>query len=351
MPTQLEMVKLFTTQLELCKVTPEETVIVLSEADIRADYATAFLLAAKELGASAFQINVAGRDYREMRLTVGRTAIAGNRPVIEALKQADLVIDLMGMLFSHEQNEICASGTRMLFVHEPFDVLVNNFPSPALRARVEYGEKLLGQARQMHITSEYGTDVTYDLGQYRVMTQYGYTDTPGRWDHMGTGQVLSQGIDGRVNGRVVIMPGDVIVAFKNRHVEREIELTIKDGYVTKIDGEGMDAALMSDFMDSFDDPRAYAISHIGWGLLGSAKWYNNLISATRTTEIGVNSLSYYGNVLFSLGPNTELGGNNDTACHLDIPLRRATLKLDGQTIVDNGRMAVAEMKYSPVTQH
>lgn len=353
MATQLEMVKLFQAQLELCRVTPQETVIILTEGDIRADYAQAFLLAAKEIGAPTFQINVPLRSAREMRTVVGRTAIAGNRPVIEALKRADIVIDLMGMLFSHEQNEICGAGTRMLFVHEPFDILVQNFPTPELRRRVEYGEALLGAAKTMHITSDYGTDVTYELGQYRVMTQYGYTDTPGRWDHMGTGQVLSQGIDGKVNGKVVIMPGDVIVAFKNRHVERPIELTIRDGYVTAIEGEGMDAVLMSDFMESFDDPRAYAISHIGWGLLGSARWYNNIITNSRTAEIGVNSLSYYGNVLFSLGPNSELGGNNDTACHLDIPLRKATLKLDGRTIVDNGRMVIPEMAFvpAPSAQH
>lgn len=342
MATQLEMVKLFKAQLELCKLRPHETVIVLSEGDIRADYAVAFLLAAKEIGAQAFQINVPLRDVRVMKTMVGRTAIAGNRPVIEALKKADIVVDLMGMLFSHEQDEICGAGVRMLFVREPFDILAQNFPSEDLRRRVEYGEKLLGAAKVLHITSEGGTDVTYEMGQYRVMTQYGYTDEAGRWDHMGTGQVLSQAIDGRVNGTVVIMPGDVIVAFK-RHVEKPITLTIKDGFVTGIEGEGMDAALMSDFMESYDDQRAYAISHIGWGLLGSAKWYNNIITRTRDAEIGVNSLSYYGNVLFSLGPNTELGGNNDTACHLDIPLRKATLSLDGTVIVDNGRMAIPEM--------
>ncbi|MTE01554.1 leucyl aminopeptidase [Paracoccus sp. YIM 132242] len=351
MATQFEMVKLFRAELDLCKLTPRETVVVLTEGDIRADYAQAMMLAAREIGATVFRITVPERERREMRQTVGRTAIAGNLPVIDALKRADLVVDLMGMLFSHEQNEICAAGTRMLFVHEPFDILAKNFPTPDLRRRVEHGERLLAAARVMRITSRSGTDVTYQLGQYRVMTQYGYTDQPGRWDHMGTGQVLSQAIDGKVEGKVVIMPGDVIVAFKNRQVESPVTLTIKAGHVTAIEGDGMDAALMADFMESFDDPRAYAVSHIGWGLLGSATWYDNVITDTRPLEIGVNSLSYHGNVLFSLGPNSELGGNNDTACHLDIPLRKATLTLDGQVIVDNGRMAIPEMQFTPAPAH
>ena len=108
-------------------------------------------------------------------------------------------------------------------------------------------------------------------------------------------------------------------------------------------GNGMDAALLSDYMESFKDPRAYAISHIGWGLLDTATWYHRAITRTRPQEISVNSLSYYGNVLFSTGPNTELGGKNDTMCHMDIPLRKTSLSLDGVTIVDKGKVVIPEM--------
>ncbi|OBZ95630.1 leucyl aminopeptidase [Pararhizobium polonicum] len=342
MTTQHEMVKLFTEQLRLCALKPDETVIVLSEHDIRADYAAAFMLAARDLGATPFQITVPLRERRSARQTTGRTAIAGNRPVIEALKKADLIIDVMGTLFSPEQDEICATGTRMLFVREPFDVLAQNFPTTDLRRRIEHGEGLLCKAKTLRIWSEAGTDATFDMGGYRVMTQYGYTDTPGRWDHMGTGQVLSQAYDGKVNGTVMVMPGDTVTAFQ-RMIESPVRLTIRDGFVVGIDGDGTDAPLMRDYMESFRDPRAYAISHIGWGLLNTATWFHRAITRTRPQEISVNSLSYYGNVLFSLGPNTELGGSNDTQCHLDIPLRKTSLSLDGVTIVDKGRIAIPEM--------
>jgi 2,5-dihydroxypyridine 5,6-dioxygenase len=342
MYSQFEMVNLFKEALELCALKPSETMIVLTEGDIRADYADALLLAGRDLGAFVFEINVPQRIVRETKHLVGRTGIAGNRPVIEALKQADIVIDLMGMLFSAEQNEITATGTRMLMVREPFDILRKMFPDKNLRRRVEFGEKLLEKADVLHITSAAGTDVTYRMGGYRVMTQYGYTDTPGRWDHLATGQVLSQAHDGMVNGKVVIAPGDLVTVFR-RYIEMPVTLTIKDGYVVDVAGQGMDAQLIAGYLESFNDPRAYAISHIGWGLCENAKWFHNAVSRTRDAEIGVNSLSFYGNVLFSLGPNTELGGTNDTACHLDIPLRNANLYLDGETIVENGRIVPAEM--------
>jgi 2,5-dihydroxypyridine 5,6-dioxygenase len=230
-------------------------------------------------------------------------------------------------------------------VREPFDILTQMFPDRDLRRRVEHGERLLATARHLHITSPGGTDVTYLLGDYPVLTQYGYVDTPGRWDHFATGQVLTQACDGQVNGKVVIMPGDLITDFR-RYIESPVMLDIEGGYVRRISGTGMDAELLRDYMSSFNDPRAFAISHIGWGLHRQATWFHNAVTRTRDAEIGVNSLSFYGNVLFSTGPNTELGGDNDTACHIDVPLRNATLVLDGVTIVKDGDIAVPEMRAS-----
>ena len=67
---------------------------------------------------------------------------------------------------------------------------------------------------------------------------------------------------------------------------------------------------------------------------------------TRTldTEIGMNGLAFYGNVLLSLGPNTEVGGDNDTACHLDMPMRHCNLFLDGTPIVQKGRIVPDSMR-------
>jgi len=56
--------------------------------------------------------------------------------------------------------------------------------------------------------TSHGADVTYQLGAYPVITQYGYTDTPGRWDHWPSGFLFTGGRDDGVDGKVVIAPGD-----------------------------------------------------------------------------------------------------------------------------------------------
>jgi 2,5-dihydroxypyridine 5,6-dioxygenase len=343
MPVDPSMVALFKAELELCKITAGNTVAILSEGDIRADYASAFLLAAGSLGAAAFNVNLAPRNTAGTEDQHGRTPLTGNRPAIEALCKADLVIDLMGLLFSHEQNEITAAGARMLLVIEPINVLRAMFPDQDIRRRVEAGERLLARARELHITSDAGTDIRYKLGQYPVMTEYGFTDTPGRWDHFPSGFLLTHGNDVAVDGKVVLAPGDIITALR-RYVQSPITLHVEAGAVTSIEGDGLDAALLRGYIESYRDPRAYAISHIGWGLNEKAKWHHLAATRESDAEIGVHGLAYYGNVLFSLGPNTELGGSNDTACHLDIPLRNCNLYLDNQPIVERGKIIPAEMR-------
>lgn len=329
----VDMVALFRAELDLCKVGSGQVLAVLSEGDTRADYAQAFLIAARDLGATAFQVNLPAR--RQPRLET-------NRPAIEALKRAHMVVDLVKLLFSSEQNELMAAGVRVLMVVEPLAVLKQMFPTPDLRRRVEAAGERLARAKELRVTSAAGTDIRYGLSQYPVLTEYGYTDTPGRWDHWPSGFVLTQGNDRDVEGTVVLAPGDIVAAFR-KYVQSPVRLTVKRGAVTDIAGE-LDAELLRSFMQSFNDERAYAVAHIGWGLNEKAHWHNQASTRELDRELGMHSLAFYGNVLFSLGPNTEVGGTNDTLCHVDLPLRNCSLKLDGETIVDDGRVVPATMR-------
>lgn len=337
-----EMVNLFRQELELCGVREGQTVAVLSEVDQLTDYAAAFLAAASDLGAFTFNVNLLpGRQSSTDRKAgdVGVTALAGNTAAIGALKTADLVVDLMFLLFSPEQLAIQQAGTRILLVVEPFEVLSRLFPTPELRGRVEAAERRLASAKRLHFTNSAGTDVTYDLGQYPAMCEYGYTDTPGRWDHWPSGFAFTGGSDTGVSGRVVMNQGDVIYPFKT-YVRDPIEFTIREGRIVRITG-GLDATLVRDYIAGFRDPSAYAISHIGWGLNHLAQWSCHAVG---TPGIGMDGRAFYGNVLFSTGPNTELGGTNDTRCHLDLPMKGCTLELDDELILKDGEVVPPDMR-------
>jgi 2,5-dihydroxypyridine 5,6-dioxygenase len=99
---------------------------------------------------------------------------------------------------------------------------------------------------------------------------------------------------------------------------------------------------MNEYVHSFDDPEAYAISHIGWGLQKRAYW-STLSLYDREATMGMDARAFNGNFLFSLGPNNEAGGNRTTACHLDIPLRGCTVKVDDVEVVKDGRVVESLM--------
>jgi 2,5-dihydroxypyridine 5,6-dioxygenase len=341
--SEARFVDLCEKELLLCGVHEGETLAVLSQADERMHYVNAFLAAAARLGAIGYHVRLPEVSYsvggESGAWTVGATPLAENRAAMEALKQVDIVIDTIFLLFSKEQLEIQAAGTRILLCMEPIDNLVRMFPSTDLRRRVEAGEEILSAAKSLRFTNAHGTDVTYQLGTYPVVTQYGHTDTPGRWDHWPSGFLFTGGADDGVDGRVVMGPGDIILPFKD-YVREPIELTIEAGQIIDIRG-GLDADLLKDYMEGFNDPKAYGIAHIGWGMLRQARWSGMM---TDRRSIQMEARSFYGNVLFSTGPNAELGGTNDTQCHVDMPMRNCTLYLDDEPIVIDGDLVVEDLK-------
>ncbi|MDB6049603.1 MAG: 2,5-dihydroxypyridine 5,6-dioxygenase [Pseudomonas sp.] len=272
---------------------------------------------------------------RDSLAYLGTTPLTGNRAAIAALKESDLVLDLMTLLFSPEQHEILESGTKILLAVEPPEVLVRMVPTEADRARVIRAAAQLEGAREMHITSAAGTDLRCPLGQYPAIKEYGFVDEPGRWDHWPSGFILTWPNEGAANGRIVLDKGDILLPQKC-YLNDPVTLTVTDGFVSAIEG-GLDAELLKDYMDAFDDPQAYALSHIGWGLQKRARW-STLSLYDREATIGMDARAFEGNFLFSMGPNNEAGGDRVTACHIDIPLRNCTVSLDDNVVVRDGKV-------------
>jgi len=331
------MVSLFRQELELCKVRPGETVAVLSEAEQAVEYASAFMIAARELGVDVFNVNLPARGAdgaQNVAGDVGQNALAGNGPAIEALKSADLVVDLIFLLFSKEQLEIQAADTRILLVVEPFEVLSRLFPTQGLRERVEAAEARLAKAQNLRFTNPAGTDVQYELGQFPILTEYGFTDTPGRWDHWPGGFLATQGSETGVNGTVVMDRGDMNLTFK-RYIESPVTLRIQDDYVVDVEGVGTDAALFRSYTDAWGDREAYATSHVGWGMNPGARW-DTLSMYDRSQTNGTEQRAFAGNFLYSTGANEHAGRH--TLGHFDLPMRNHSVSLDGEAVVIEGAL-------------
>jgi 2,5-dihydroxypyridine 5,6-dioxygenase len=212
-------------------------------------------------------------------------------------------------------------------------------PSEDDKRRVLAAETQLKQARTMQVRSRAGSDFHAPLGQYPAVTEYGYADEPGRWDHWPSGFLFTWPNEDSAEGTLVLDVGDIILPFKNYCRER-ITLEIEKGFITGIHG-GFEAEYLRDYMKYFNDPEVYGISHIGWGLQPRAQW-TAMGLHDRNDGMCMDARAFYGNFLFSTGPNTEVGGKRKTPCHLDIPLRNCDIYLDDQAVVLAGDVVAPE---------
>lgn len=326
--------------LRLSKVQPGHIVTILTGAATHPQTLRAATMAAQAAGAIVSRIDLPPINAdkalsRDALAYLGETPLTGNPAAIAALKASDLVLDLMTLLFSPEQIDILESGTKILLAVEPPEVLVRTVPTEADRARVIAASARLRKARTMHVTSEAGTDVTFALGEFPTISEYGFVDEPGRWDHWPSGFLFTFANEGGSNGTIVIDTGDIVLPQKS-YATSPIRLTIENGYAKAIEG-GIDAQLLSEYMATFKDPEAYAMSHIGWGLQPRCHW-STLAMYDKEQTIAMDARAFEGNFLFSLGPNNEAGGSRTTACHIDIPLRNCTVSLDGEVVVRKGKV-------------
>lgn len=326
--------------LSLSRLEPGQIVTILTGAATHPQTLECALIATQEMGAIVNRldlppVNGEKAHSRDSLAYLGTTPLTGNPAAIAALTASDLVLDLMTLLFSPEQHAILSTGTKILLAVEPPEVLARLVPAEADRTRVKAAAARIGKAREMHIVSAAGTNLYCKLGEFPVISEYGFVDEPGRWDHWPSGFALTFPDEGGTNGIIVVNKGDILLPQK-RYCNERIVLTVENGYATKIEG-GIDAELLNDYMAAFNDPESFAISHIGWGLQPRARW-STLGLYDREATIGMDARAFEGNFLFSLGPNNEAGGSRTTTCHIDIPLRRCTVRLDGEDVVREGKV-------------
>ena len=173
-------------------------------------------LAATDMGAIVNRldlppINGEKAISRDALAYLGTTPLTGNHAAIAALKASDLVLDLMTLLFSPEQHEILSSGTKILLAVEPPEVLARMVPTVADKKRVMAAAEKIGKAKEMHVTSDAGTDVRFSLGQFPAISEYGFVDEPGRWDHWPSGFALTWPNEGEAEGTIVLDRGDILL--------------------------------------------------------------------------------------------------------------------------------------------
>ena len=325
--SESQQISMWAEVLRLCNVNKQETVVVLTKPEARPENVKAAYNACIEIGAKAVH----------MEPHIGKTRLRDNGVAMEAMRQANLVVDLVGLHLQRggERPHVLAAGTRILYVTEPPEALARMMPREEDKQRVQAAGKRIEAAKTMRVESEAGTAFECDLGEYPVLYEYGYADEPGHWDHWPAGFVATWPNETTARGTIVIDRGDIIFPFKS-YVQTPIRVDFENGYITEISGD-FDANYMREFIESYNDRDGFAMSHVGWGLQPRAKW-TALGMLDKQQTNGNDGRAFLGNFMFSTGPNDDAGGTRDTLCHLDIPMRNCSVYLDNEPMVVKGEV-------------
>jgi 2,5-dihydroxypyridine 5,6-dioxygenase len=330
------LTELFLQQFRLCNLQPSETVAVIAEHGHKQNYVDAAIAAARLLGAGSLVLTASSLSNPDLPPYEkdGREVGA----LLAAAGECDFVVDVTvgGLIHSDVRTRITGNGKRMLFVAEPAGVLDRLMGSAALREKVETASRFLKQGSIMHVSSEAGTDLRYDISDENlpITCQWGYVDEPGRWDHWPSGFVACFPKDRSANGLIVLQPGDVIIPWQ-RMLQNRVELRVEDGYITDISGGNVEAFLLRDYFSRWNDPEVYALSHAGWGLHPNASWAALDIYDPRSLY-GQELRSVAGNFMWSTGSNRF--ANRETPAHLDIPMHSCTVRIDDTEVVRKGTL-------------
>lgn len=333
-------IEAFTQTFALCGVKAGDTAAVLSETQSRPVNVQLAELALLRLGAQVFHLVLASPRSKApvpVRSTGASDAIQALGPVINALSASTFVADITveGLLHAPELPQILAGGTRVLMVsNEHPEVLERCLPDASLEPKVKAGMKRLRAAKTMRVSSAAGTDLTISLAGAVVGGGWGYTARPGTISHWPGGICLAFPAAGGVNGVVVMNEGDVNLTFK-RYLEKPVTLTVENDFVTDIAGVGLDADLMRGYYAAWGDREAYGVSHVGWGMNPKARW-DSMAFYDKKDFNGTELRAFAGNFLYSTGANEM--AKRHTLGHFDLPMKNCTVKLDGEVVVDQGRL-------------
>lgn len=232
----------------------------------------------------------------------------------EAYRQA---VDINGARY------ICATGLDV-------EMLVNCISKVDIDKVIELGEyfkaKIEG-AQEIVVTSKQGTNLKGRMGGRKVRHS-GIKAKEKGYPVMMPGQTSWCPIEESIEGTLVfdgaIFPPESIGAVRNT-----VTLEFKEGRIVDVSGDGPEAKIFKDWLDSFNDPNMYRLAHYSQG-------FNP--GVTKITGRIVEDERVFGCMEFGIGSQgIKIGGAHwNAASHTDGIVLYPTIVLDGELFEEDG---------------
>lgn len=296
-----------------------ETVLVITDVEKR-NIGYALWEAAKEVGAEAMLTEIVPRRTH------------GEEPppaLAEFMKQVDIIIAPTSKSITHTKARriACEAGARVA-------TLPNITVSMMRRAvRADYDRiaeasikaaDFLTRGATARLTTPAGTNIIMSLVGARGMADTGQFRKPGQFGNLPSGEAYIAPVENSAHGVIVVDGSMAGIGM----LSGPIRLTVRSGYVTKISG-GRGAQELRKLIQPFGR-LGRNIAELGLGTNYKAKLTGNILEDEKVA----------GTAHIALGDNASIGGTVSVPSHLDGLLLQPTLEIDGQKIMEDGKLLI-----------
>jgi leucyl aminopeptidase (aminopeptidase T) len=248
-------------------------------------------------------------------------------PVALAMPYFDVIIAPTTYSLTHTQARLraCEAGARvatMPMITEEMmrggAMLADYLEVAKLTKRVAAA---LDRASKVEVTTEAGTNLSFSIEGRKAHPDTGLFHRPGDFGNLPAGEAFIAPVEGTGEGTVVV-DGSML-----DDVSGGVEITIKKGVAQRISGPL--ARKLTQLLREAG-PKSRNLAEFGIGTNPKARLIGNVLEDEKVL----------GTCHVALGDNSTFGGRVKAGSHIDGIFKSPTVKLDGKTVMKNGRLMI-----------
>lgn len=301
---------------------PTEKALIVTDTE-NVELAVAMAYAVKAIGAE-FTVAI-----MEPRSTHGEDPTDA---IKAAMKQVDVVFAPTKYSLSHSlaREEANALGVRFISMPDYNEQMLRGGAIEAdfieiYENKVIPMQNLLTDAKEIHITTTAGTDMWLRADGRIGNEVSGVCHKPGSWGSPPNIEVNVSPIENLSHG-VVHVDGSIPCA-EIGLLSEEVVLTFANGKITDF-GPTKTGKVFEKVLNGEEEPYNLVLAEFGIGLNDRAR-----ICGSMLEDEGA-----YTTVHFGIGHNADQGGENNATKHIDCVFRNATVVIDGETVIKDGKI-------------
>jgi leucyl aminopeptidase (aminopeptidase T) len=244
-------------------------------------------------------------------------------PVADAMAGADVVLAPTTKSLSHTRargraNETGARVATLPGITDEVFLTGLDADYETIADHCESVHEQVTGAEEIRVTTEKGTDITFEPGDREWLMDTGIVHEPGQMSNLPAGETFVS--PETANGTFVVdgtmMPHGLL------DVGQELRFEVEDGYVTHVS----DDAIRGQIEDAAEEVGrdAYNLAELG---IGTNVGVTKLVGSVLLDEKAA------GTIHIAIGDDAGIGGDTDAPLHLDGIVREPTVTADGDPVV------------------